>query len=91
MTLGGFAKIKTLIDRAKAENPDVLVLDAGDFSMGTLVQTIFHTDAPELRMLGALGCEVSTFGNHEFDYRSSGLAGALYAAIECGEPVPALV
>ena len=91
VTLGGFAKIKTLIDRAKAENPDVLVLDAGDFSMGTLVQTIFHTDAPELRMLGALGCEVSTFGNHEFDYRSSGLAGALYAAIECGEPVPALV
>lgn len=91
VTLGGFAKIKTLIDQAKAENPDALVLDAGDFSMGTLVQTIFHTDAPELRMLGALGCEVSTLGNHEFDYRSAGLADALYAALECGEPVPALV
>ena len=90
VTLGGFAKIKTLIDRAKAENPDVLVLDAGDFSMGTLVQTIFHTDAPELRMLGALGCEVSTFGNHEFDYRSTGLAGALDAAVRSGDPVPAL-
>lgn len=91
VTLGGFARIKTLIDQAKAENPHALVLDAGDFSMGTLVQTIFHTDAPELRMLGALGCEVSTFGNHEFDYRSAGLAGALHAALECGEPVPALV
>lgn len=90
VTLGGFAKIKTLIDRAKAENPDVLVLDAGDFSMGTLVQTIFHTDAPELRMLGALGCEVSTFGNHEFDYRSTGLAGALDAAVRSGAPVLAL-
>lgn len=91
VTLGGFARIKTLIHQAKAGNPDALVLDAGDFSMGTLVQTIFHTDAPELRMLGALECEVSTFGNHEFDYRSAGLSGALHAAKESGEPVPALV
>ena len=90
VTLGGFARIKTLIEDKKEENPDALVLDAGDFSMGTLVQTIFHTDAPELRMLGYLGCEVSTFGNHEFDYRSTGLAGALEAAAESGDPVPAL-
>lgn len=88
--LGGFARIKTLIDEKKEKNPDALLLDAGDFSMGTLVQTIFHTDAPELRMLGALGCEVSTFGNHEFDYRSAGLAGALNAAADSGDPVPAL-
>lgn len=90
VTLGGFARIKTLIDEKREGNPDALLLDAGDFSMGTLVQTIFHTDAPELRMLGYLGCEVSTFGNHEFDYRSTGLAGALEAAAESGDPVPAL-
>ncbi len=90
VTLGGFARIKTLIDEKRDGNPDALLLDAGDFSMGTLVQTIFHTDAPELRMLGYLGCEVSTFGNHEFDYRSVGLAGALEAAAESGDPVPAL-
>lgn len=89
--LGGFARINTLISRAKEKNPDTLVLDAGDFSMGTLVQTIFHTDAPELRMLGALGCEVTTLGNHEFDYRSAGLAGALQAAAGSGDPVPAMV
>lgn len=90
-TLGGFARIKTLIDQAKEANPDALVLDAGDFSMGTLVQTIFHTDAAELRMLGALECEVTTLGNHEFDYRSSGLAGTLNAAVESREPIPAMV
>lgn len=90
VTLGGFARIKTLINEKKEDNPDALLLDAGDFSMGTLVQTIFHTDAAELRMLGALGCEVSTFGNHEFDYRSAGLAGALDAAVQSGAPVPAL-
>ena len=89
--LGGFAKIKTLINQVKETNPDALVLDAGDFSMGTLVQTIYHTDAAELKMLGALGCDAATLGNHEFDYRSSGLAGALNAAAESGEPVPAMV
>lgn len=91
VTLGGFARIQTLLGRAREENPDSLFLDAGDFSMGTLVQTIFHTDAAELRMLGAMGCDVTTLGNHEFDYRSQGLAGALNAALESGEPVPALV
>lgn len=88
---GGFAHIKTLINEAMAVNPDTLILDGGDFSMGTLVQTIFHSDAPELRMLGALGCDVSTFGNHEFDYRSQGLANSLDAAAASGDPVPALV
>lgn len=90
VALGGFARIKTLINQAKEDNPNALVLDAGDFSMGTLVQTIFHTDAPELRMLGALECEVTTLGNHEFDYRSAGLAEALNAAVGSGEPVPAM-
>ena len=91
VTLGGFAHIKTLINQAKEHNPNTLVLDAGDFSMGTLVQTIYHSDAPELRMLGALECEATTFGNHEFDYRSEGLAGMMYAAAASGDPVPAMV
>lgn len=91
VTLGGFANIKTFIKQAKEHNPHTLVLDAGDFSMGTLVQTIYHSDAPELRMLGALDCEVTTLGNHEFDYRSEGLAGMLKAAAASGDPVPAMV
>lgn len=91
VTLGGLARIKTLINEAKEQNPHTLILDGGDFSMGTLVQTIFHTDAPELRMLGALGCDVTTLGNHEFDYRSSGLAGALQAAVQSKDPIPAMV
>ena len=37
--VGGFARIKTLIDEKKQEDPDTLVLDGGDFSMGTLIQT----------------------------------------------------
>ena len=33
-------------------HPDTLVLDAGDFSMGTLVQTVYASEAAELKMLG---------------------------------------
>lgn len=89
--VGGFAKLKTLIDEKKKENPDTLILDGGDFSMGTLIQTVYDTEAAELRMLGYLGCDVSTLGNHEFDYRSRGLADMLTAAKNSGETVPSLV
>lgn len=91
VTVGGFARIKTLINEQMAANPDTLLVDAGDFSMGTLVQAIFSSESAELRMLGSMGCEATTLGNHEFDYRSKGLAGALDAAIDSGEPVPAMV
>ena len=89
--VGGFARIKTVIDEQKVENPDTLVVDGGDFSMGTLVQTVYEDEAAELRMLGAIGCEVTTFGNHEFDYRSSGLAQMLKSAAESGDVLPELV
>ena len=89
--VGGFARINTLIQEQKEKNPDTLVIDGGDFSMGTLIQTVFETQAAELRMLGYLGCEVTTLGNHEFDYRSKGLANMLDSAAESGDTVPAMV
>ena len=89
--VGGFARIKTLIDEKKKENPDTLILDGGDFSMGTLIQTVFETQAAEIRMLGYMGCDVTTLGNHEFDYRSKGLANMLNSAAESGDNLPALV
>lgn len=89
--VGGFARLKTLIDTQKKNNPDTLVLDAGDFSMGTLIQTVYTTEAAELRMLGYLGCDVTTLGNHEFDYRSGGLADMLKTAKNSEEKVPDLV
>ena len=89
--VGGFAKIKTLINEKKKEDPDTLILDGGDFSMGTLVQTVYDTEAAELRMLGYLGYDVTTLGNHEFDYRSKGLANMLKAAKSSGETLPEIV
>lgn len=89
--LGGFARIKTVMDGLTEDRSETLILDAGDFSMGTLVQTVYETDAAELRMLGVLGYDVTTLGNHEFDYRSKGLANMLNVAAESGDVLPQLV
>lgn len=89
--LGGFAKIKTLINKQKKDNPDTLVLDAGDFSMGTLIQVMYEEEASEIRMLGEIGVDVATFGNHEYDYRAKGLANMLKNAVASGDKLPAMV
>lgn len=89
--VGGFARMKTLIDGQKEKNPDTLLLDAGDFSMGTLVQTVYEQQAAELRMLGELGFDAATLGNHEFDYRSKGLANMLQTAAGSGDVLPQML
>ncbi len=90
-TLGGFARIKTLINNQKAKNPDTLLLDAGDFSMGTLIQVMYEKQASEIRMLGELGIDVTTFGNHEFDYGAKGLSNMLNSAVASGDKLPSIV
>ena len=91
VSLGGYARLTTAIKQQKAIDPEALLVDGGDFSMGTPFQTIFQTEAPELRMLGAMGYDVVTLGNHEFDYRAEGLAGSLEAALSSGETLPQIV
>lgn len=90
-TLGGFAKIKTLINQQKEINPHTLLLDAGDFSMGTLIQVIYEDEASEIRMLGDLGMDAVTLGNHEFDYKASGLSNMLNNAVASEDILPPIV
>lgn len=91
VSMGGFSRIKTLINAQKAENPDTLLLDAGDFSMGTLVQVVYEEEAAELRMLGELGIDATVLGNHEFDYKAKGLSNMLNAAVDSGDTLPSLL
>jgi 2',3'-cyclic-nucleotide 2'-phosphodiesterase (5'-nucleotidase family) len=88
---GGFARMKPVIDQIKADYPNSFLLDAGDFAMGTPYQTIFSAEAPELRMMGLLGFDATTLGNHEFDYRTEGLTDMLNAAMASGDKLPLLV
>jgi len=86
--VGGFARIKTVIDEKMAEDEHTLVIDAGDFSMGTLYQTIFEEEAAELRLLGAMGFDVTTLGNHELDYRDEKFGNMLMNALKSGDVLP---
>ena len=77
---GGYARLMTVIQQQKEKYPDAILVDGGDFSMGSLFQTAYPTSAIELRMMGAMGFDATTFGNHEFDYLPSGLASMLNVA-----------
>ena len=88
---GGYARLKTAIDREREKCPDALLLDGGDFSIGSLVQTLYTTQAAELRTMGALGYDAATLGNHEFDHTGVGFARMLNAAADSGDPLPALL
>lgn len=88
---GGYARLMTAIKAQKEKYPDAILVDGGDFSMGSLFQTAYATSALELRIMGAMGYDATTFGNHEFDYLPKGLASMLNVAADCGEYVPAIV
>ena len=88
---GGYARLMTAIKEQKAKDPDAILVDGGDFAMGSLFQTAYPTSAIELRMMGAMSYDATTFGNHEYDYLQSGLIGMLNAAADSGDPVPTIV
>lgn len=77
---GGYARLKTVIDWEKAAHPDALLVDGGDFSIGSLIQTLYTTQAAELRTMGALGYDAAAIGNHEFDHKGVGFGEMLNAA-----------
>ena len=77
---GGYARLKTVIDGERAMNPDALLVDGGDFSIGSLIQTLYTTQAAELRTMGALGYDAVTIGNHEFDHKGIGFGEMLNSA-----------
>jgi 2',3'-cyclic-nucleotide 2'-phosphodiesterase (5'-nucleotidase family) len=64
---GGFARLAGAIRRESASADGVLVLDAGDLVQGGPVSSVFR-GVPIYEIANLLGLDVSTLGNHEFDY-----------------------
>jgi 5'-nucleotidase / UDP-sugar diphosphatase len=84
-TLGGMARLAAAIGGARAsaaaDGTPVLLLDAGDFMMGTPFEFLATKASPELALMHALGYDATTIGNHELDWTPHGLAGILNAAV----------
>jgi 5'-nucleotidase / UDP-sugar diphosphatase len=89
---GGYARIAGLIGRERAKAPGrCLLVDAGDISMGTLFHTEFREEALELRLMGMMGYDALTLGNHDYDFHPAGLAAMLRTARSRGGRLPAVV
>jgi 5'-nucleotidase len=92
-TRGGYARLGALIAQRRAELErlgPVLVLDAGDFSMGTAVAAACRELGAELQLMAQMGYDATTFGNHEFDLGPDGLGKAIKQAAHAGD-VPAII
>ena len=73
---GGVARRATLVKRVRKENPNTLLIDAGDVLQGTPYFN-FYKGEVEYKAMSAIGYDVGTLGNHEFDNGVEALAAAL--------------
>lgn len=64
--LGGFARLKTIIDQTRRQTPNMLLLDAGDRFSGTLFYTL-RKGRDIATLMQSMDYDAMTLGNHEFD------------------------
>ncbi len=64
--LGGVARRSSLIKQIRAEQENVLLLDAGDIFQGTPYFNKFGGEL-ELKLMSQMGYDATTLGNHDFD------------------------
>jgi 5'-nucleotidase len=92
-TRGGYARLAGLIRlrrEARQSQGPVLVLDAGDYSMGTAFSAATRETGGELHLMGLMGYDATTFGNHEFDLGPAGLGKSIGVAAKAGR-IPAVL
>jgi len=73
---GGMVRLASLIAKSRAENPNMILLDAGDMFQGTPYFNFFKGDLM-LKLMSKMGYDGGTIGNHEFDNGLEGIVSAL--------------
>ena len=90
--VGGASRRSTILaqERQKAKNAgaDSLTVSAGDNLIGSLAQLRATVNAPDYKVMSLLGYDVTTLGNHEFDFGPDTLAQVINAATAAGAKVP---
>jgi 5'-nucleotidase len=82
-SLGGIAKAATWVRMFRYLEPNVLLLHAGDASVGDLFYNTTFGVA-ELQIMLSMGFDAMTLGNHEFDLTPATLTQAVGAAFSEG-------
>ncbi|WP_108867878.1 bifunctional metallophosphatase/5'-nucleotidase [Aquimarina aquimarini] len=74
--LGGFARRASIIEQVRQENPNTILLDAGDIFQGTPYFNYFGGEI-EFKLMSKLNYDLATIGNHDFDNGIDGLLSQL--------------
>lgn len=76
---GGVARRATLVKKIRKENPNTILIDAGDVLQGTPYFN-FYKGEVEYKAMSLIGYDAGTIGNHEFDNGVEALAKAMQYA-----------
>ena len=76
---GGYARRMGFITQQRELDPNILLLDGGDFCQGTPYFNFYHGRV-EVEAMNYMKYDVVTLGNHEFDYGVDTLAAMLKTA-----------
>ena len=63
----GYLRRSALLQDIRAVDPDILLLDCGDFSQGSAYYNLYKGEV-EIKLMNHMGYDAATIGNHEFDY-----------------------
>lgn len=74
--MGGVARRAALIENIRQENPNVLLLDAGDIFQGTPYFNYYGGEL-EFKLMSMMKYDVATIGNHDYDNGLEGLLAQL--------------
>jgi 5'-nucleotidase len=74
--MGGVARRATLVESIRNENPNTLLLDAGDIFQGTPYFNYYGGEL-EFKLMSKLKYDAATIGNHDFDNGIDGLYAQL--------------
>lgn len=74
--MGGVARRAALIKKIRAEQPNVLLLDAGDIFQGTPYFNLYGGEL-EFTIMSQMGYDAATMGNHDFDNSIAGFVKQL--------------
>lgn len=85
-TVGGFARIASILKREKNEGQTTVIVDAGDFLMGTLFQSVETKTGFQLQLMKEMGYDVVALGNHEFDLGPEKFAEIVESAAKADVP-----
>lgn len=65
---GGASYLATRIAQLRAEQPNHVVVSAGDLVGASPLTSALFQDEPTIEVMNAIGLDLSALGNHEFDY-----------------------